>query len=123
MGNDLGSTHGSAAGTDRPDAVGRGRVVFVIQLKPGSEEQFLQAYESIRYEVAAGVPGHIVDQVCQSPDDPERWLITSEWERLEDFLAWERTAEHRALAAPLRDCMAEATSYKFVVRQETRAPA
>jgi heme-degrading monooxygenase HmoA len=99
----------------------RGRVVFVIELKPGMREQFLEAYEAIRYDVASGVNGHIVDQVCQSPDDEDRWLITSEWESLDDFLDWERTPEHRELAGPLRECMAEAHSYKYVVRQETRA--
>ena len=99
----------------------KGRVVFVIQLKPGTQEQFLQAYEAIRYDVASGVKGHLVDQVCQSPDDPDSWLITSEWESLEDFLEWESTEEHRELAKPLRDCMAEARSFKYLVREETRA--
>jgi heme-degrading monooxygenase HmoA len=99
----------------------KGRVVFAIRLKPGMQEQFLEAYESMRYEVARGVKGHIVDQVCSSPEDPDSWLITSEWETLEDFLAWERTEEHRALARPLRECMAEARSLKYVVRAETSA--
>jgi heme-degrading monooxygenase HmoA len=97
----------------------KGRVVFAIRLKPGMQERFLAAYESMRYEVARGVPGHIVDQVCSAPDDPDSWLITSEWESLDDFLAWERTEEHRALARPLRECMAEARSLKYVVRAET----
>ena len=99
----------------------KGRVAFVIRLKQGMQEQFLQAYESIRYQVARGVPGHLVDQVCQSPEDTDAWLITSEWESLDDFLAWERTEEHRELARPLRECMAEARSLKYVVREETSA--
>ena len=44
-----------------------------------------------------------------------------EWESLDDFLEWERTEEHRALAKPLRDCMAEARSLKYVVKAETSA--
>jgi heme oxygenase (mycobilin-producing) len=97
----------------------KGRVVFLIRLKPGLEEEFLRAYEGIRHEVAQGVKGHLVDQVCQSPTDSESWLITSEWESLDDFLAWERTEEHRELVKPMRECMAEARSLKFVVREET----
>jgi heme-degrading monooxygenase HmoA len=104
-----------------PEPTTKGRVVFIIRLKPGTEQQFLEAYESIRYEVARGVPGHIVDQVCRSPDDSDSWMITSEWESLDDFLAWEATEEHRALARPLRECMAEARSLKYVVRAETSA--
>jgi heme oxygenase (mycobilin-producing) len=116
----------NAGASSQADGAGenpKGRVVFAIQLKPGLKDQFLEAYESIRYEVAQGVKGHIADQVCQAPDDPEAWLITSEWESLDDFLTWESTEEHRELAKPLRECMAEARSFKYVVREETRAPA
>lgn len=97
----------------------KGRVVFLIRIKPGTQEQFLEAYEGIRHVVAEGVPGHLVDQVCQQPDDPDSWLITSEWETLEHFLQWERTEEHRDLVKPMRDCFAEARSLKFEVRLQT----
>ncbi len=97
----------------------KGRVIFLIRLREGMEREFLDAYEGIRRDVADGVPGHVLDQVCRAPDDPSSWLIASEWERLEDFLAWERTEEHRELVKPMRDCMAEARSLKFEVVEET----
>jgi heme oxygenase (mycobilin-producing) len=98
----------------------KGRVVFLIRLKPDvTDQQFLDAYEAVRYEVAEGVKGHLVDQICQSDEDPRNWLITSEWERIEDFHDWEATPEHRDQAKPMRDCMEEASSHKFVVREET----
>jgi heme-degrading monooxygenase HmoA len=97
----------------------KGRVVFMLKLKPGTSEQFLEAYQGIRHEVAEGVPGHLVDQVCQDPTDPDAWLITSEWETLEHFLEWERTEEHRDLVKPMRECFAEARSLKYEVREET----
>jgi heme oxygenase (mycobilin-producing) len=100
----------------------KGRIVFLLKLKPGMGDRFLEAYEGVRHEVAEGVDGHIVDQVCQSREDPDRWLITSEWESVDDFLAWEATEEHREQAKPMRDCFAEAESHKFVVREETRNP-
>jgi heme-degrading monooxygenase HmoA len=98
------------------------RIVFRVSLHPGTEQQFLAAYESIRHLVAGGVPGHIVDQVCESADVPGEWLITSEWERLEDFRAWERTPEHRELVGPMRACMASAKSAKYLIRRETGNP-
>lgn len=100
-------------------AVGHGRVVFMLRLKPGSKDDFLAAYEGIRHLVSQGVKGHILDQVCQDPADEDAWLITSEWADLEDFLAWERTEEHRDLVKPMRECFAEARSLKYVVKQET----
>ncbi len=104
------------------EAVIKGRVVFQLRLKPGREHDFLAAYEAIRHEVAEGVEGHIVDQVCSSVDDSESWLITSEWESIEAFLAWERTEEHRELVKPMRDCWDEAQSLKYVVKVETGNP-
>jgi len=97
----------------------KGRVVFILRIQDGKVDQFLQAYNAVRDDVAQGVKGHIVDQVCQSPTDPQEWLITSEWESLDDFLAWERLQEHRDLAKPMRDTFAEAKSLKYVVREET----
>lgn len=103
-----------------PDRTRKGRVVFLIRLKPGSTAAFLTAYERIRDDVA-GVDGHIVDQVCRLRDGDDGWLITSEWRSLECFLAWERSAAHRELAKPLRDCIASAQSMKFDVVAQTRS--
>jgi heme-degrading monooxygenase HmoA len=101
----------------------RARIVFLVTVPQGRQPDFLDAYEQIRYLVAAGTPGHLVDQLCQSPDDPEQWLITSEWRDLESFLAWERSDEHRALVKPLRECMVTARSLRFQVVAQTQAQA
>jgi heme oxygenase (mycobilin-producing) len=97
----------------------RARIVFLVRVPEENVERFLAAYERIRYEVAGGVPGHILDQVCQSTSDPEQWLITSEWESIDYFVAWERSPGHRELAGPMRACMSEARSIKFEIREET----
>jgi len=99
----------------------RGRVVFLVTVPKTRTAAFLQAYEDIRHQVAEGVPGHLVDQVCRAPDDPEQWLITSEWRSLDDFESWERSPGHRELVRPLRVCMTTARSLRFVVQAETRA--
>jgi heme oxygenase (mycobilin-producing) len=98
------------------------RVVFLVRVPIERTADFLRAYENIRYEVAGGVEGHLVDQVCQAPGDPEQWLITSEWTSLEAFEAWERSDGHRALVRPMRECMSEARSLRFVVRLQTPSP-
>jgi heme-degrading monooxygenase HmoA len=100
------------------------RVVFLLTLRPGARERFLAAYEAVRWQVA-GTPGHLRDQVCQSLDEPDQWLITSEWVSAAAFLDWERTPEHRAVAAPMMACVAERRSLRFAVRASTppEAPA
>jgi heme oxygenase (mycobilin-producing) len=97
----------------------RARIVFLIKVPAERREDFLAAYEKIRHLVAGGVPGHLRDQVCQSATDPEQWLITSEWRELADFLAWEAAGEHRDLVAPMRECMTEARSLRFLIHEET----
>jgi len=93
-----------------------GRVGFPIGIKRGTQEEFLRSYEGIRHLVAEGVDGHMADRVCQDPNDPDSWLITSEGESLEHVLARERTPEHRDLVKSMRDCFAEA---KVEVVKET----
>ncbi|MEV6848447.1 antibiotic biosynthesis monooxygenase family protein [Actinoplanes sp. NPDC051411] len=97
----------------------RARIIFLIRVPEERTVDFLQAYEQIRYAVADGVPGHITDQVCRSSTDPEQWLITSEWESLADFAAWEDGEDHRSLVRPMRVCMSEARSMRFVIQAET----
>jgi heme oxygenase (mycobilin-producing) len=97
------------------------RVVFLLRLQPGRGEEFRAAYEAVRYRVAA-VPGYLGDQLCQAVDDPEHWLITSEWASLEHFLAWQRTPSHRELAAPMMACVADRSSLRYTVCAATAAP-
>jgi heme-degrading monooxygenase HmoA len=108
---------------DVESSAGRARIVFLVCVPPGREADFLQAYEAIRYAVAAGVPGHLVDQVCRSTTDPGQWLITSEWSSLDAFLDWERSPGHRELVKPLRECMTGARSLRFAVVAETSMAA
>jgi heme-degrading monooxygenase HmoA len=100
----------------------RGRVLFLVRVPTERTAAFLQAYGRIRHEVADGVEGHLVDQVCQAQHDPEQWLITSEWDSLASFEAWERTEGHRELVRPMRECMTEARSIRFHIRAETGGP-
>lgn len=99
----------------------RCRVLFLIRVEVSRAEEFLEAYEKVRDEVANGVPGHRVDQVCQSAQDPEQWLITSEWTSLAAFEDWERSPGHRELVTPMRACMTEARSMRFLIHRQTEA--
>ncbi|WP_229401453.1 antibiotic biosynthesis monooxygenase family protein [Micromonospora okii] len=102
----------------------RARVVFLVRVPERRAGEFLRAYEAIRHLVAEGAPGHLMDQVCRSAADPEQWLITSEWVNLAAFEAWERSAQHRDLVRPLRECFSsEERSLRFLVYAQTPALA
>lgn len=96
----------------------KARLVVSVRLKEGSEERFLAAYDAIHRRVGEGIPGHVAHQLCQSLDDPLRWIITSEWESTAAS-EWDRSEEHRRLITPLRECFAEGSSAKYEVRIES----
>jgi quinol monooxygenase YgiN len=89
-----------------------------LRLRTEERERFLRAYEAIRWTVAE-VPGHLVDELCQSIEDPDAWLLTSEWESAEHFLSWERTTSHRELAGPMMACTLERRSLRYAVHAVT----
>ena len=105
----------SASGTSRL------RVLFLMDVLDGHQERFLEAYEQIRHQVA-DVPGHISDQLCQSLGNSSQWLITSEWENSEPFLAWVDSPAHRELVAPMSACLSSKNSLRYVITRETPDP-
>ena len=94
------------------------RVVLLCDVMDGAQQRFLEAYEQLRHQVAA-VPGHVSDQLCQSIEDPSQWLITSEWESAQPFLAWVDSAAHRAMVKPLHGCVRDTRSLRFSIMRET----
>jgi len=110
------------SGEDPKEATAGYRVLFMLRLSPGAGDAFLRDYEAIRWQVAQ-VPGHLSDQVCQSANDADEWLITSEWRSAEDFLAWESTPGHREAAMPMMSHVRVRQSLRYTILRETRSAA
>ncbi|MGW0815540.1 SchA/CurD-like domain-containing protein [Streptomyces viridiviolaceus] len=96
----------------------RVRVVLMLDIHDGTQQEFLAAYERIRHRVAA-VPGHVSDQLCQSLENPTQWLLTSEWESAAPFLAWVNSEEHLDTVQPLQNCVRDTRSLRYSVLRET----
>lgn len=94
------------------------RVILLLDLYEGAQEQFLDAYEHMRNKVAS-VPGHISDQLCQSIENPSQWLITSEWESAPPFLAWVNSEEHVETVRPMHSCVRDTRSMRYSILRET----
>ncbi len=101
-------------------AAGTARILLMVAVAEKDRENFLAAYEKVRFEVAS-VPGHIRDQICQSPEAPEKWLITSEWTSTADFFAWEKSEGHKELVRPMRAYYSDPEFRSFTVVAETTA--
>ncbi|MFJ5777012.1 SchA/CurD-like domain-containing protein [Streptomyces sp. NPDC093094] len=98
------------------------RVVLLVDVHDGAQQQFLEAYEQLCNQVAS-VPGHVSDQLCQSIENPSQWLITSEWESAPPFLTWVNSEEHVRMVQPLHSCVRDTRSLRFHVVRETGGPA
>ncbi|MEU3983014.1 SchA/CurD-like domain-containing protein [Streptomyces sp. NPDC026672] len=94
------------------------RVVLLVDVYDGAQQQFLEAYEQLGSQVAS-VPGHVSDQLCQSIENPSQWLITSEWESAPPFLAWVNSEDHVRMVRPLHSCVRDTRSLRFHVVRET----
>ena len=100
------------------------RMMVFATIKPGEEEQFEAAFAEVTAKVK-GTPGHISDELLRdvtetnSPDDPSRYILLSEWESVEAFLAWEHAPIHMQTTTPMRPHWAgrvERRMYEVAVR-------
>ncbi|MFG3320449.1 SchA/CurD-like domain-containing protein [Streptomyces sp. NPDC048171] len=98
------------------------RVVLLVEVYDGAQQQFLETYENLRSHVES-VPGHIGEQLCQSIENPSQWLVTSEWESAPPFLNWVSSEEHVRMVKPLHKCVRHTRSLRFHVVRETGRPA
>jgi heme-degrading monooxygenase HmoA len=77
------------------------RVIVSSAVQPGQEGAFEAAYREVAGKVA-GTPGHLRDELLRAASSPANYLLLSEWESEEQFLAWEEAPVHRELTAPMR---------------------
>jgi len=83
------------------------RMMVFATIKPGEEEAFEVAFSEVTRKVK-GTPGHISDELLRDvtdekkPDEPSRYILLSEWESVEAFLAWEDAPIHMQTTTPMR---------------------
>jgi heme-degrading monooxygenase HmoA len=94
------------------------RVMVFAKIKPGQEAAFEAAYQEVTRKVK-GTPGHLRDELLRDtgepfpygppelakphvPGDPISFILLSEWESKEAFLAWERDPIHMQTTTPMR---------------------
>jgi heme oxygenase (mycobilin-producing) len=82
------------------------RVMVFAKINRGDEEAFEAAYAQVTATVK-GTEGHIGDELLRraEPEDPEgeprTYVLLSEWESKEAFLAWENAPVHTEKRNPM----------------------
>jgi heme-degrading monooxygenase HmoA len=96
------------------------RFLLRVRVAPGREDDFLARYGALARRIEDGLPGHILHELWQNTEEPDRWAIVSCWESVEASRVWEQSPDHKALTMPLRDCWVQAERSAYAVRIETR---
>jgi len=82
------------------------RVMVFAKINRGDEEAFEAAYAEVTSNVR-GTEGHIGDELLRRAepadpkDEPRTYVLLSEWESKEAFLAWENAPVHTEKRNPM----------------------
>ncbi|MDA2812979.1 antibiotic biosynthesis monooxygenase [Nocardiopsis sp. RSe5-2] len=76
-------------------------VMVSARVKPGCEEAFEKAFETVRAQVK-GTDGHLGDRLVRDRDSG-RYILVGEWESAEKFASWEDAPVHREMTVPMRE--------------------
>lgn len=78
------------------------RATLHIKVKTGRGEEFVQVWREIAEQVRRN-PGNLRQALLDDPDDPDAFVVTSDWLSREAFTEFERSPEQDELTAPLRE--------------------
>jgi heme-degrading monooxygenase HmoA len=83
------------------------RATLQMKVKDGRGQEFEQVWREIAEEVRKA-PGNIRQALTRDPEDPDSFVITSDWSTRQAFGEFERSPEQDDLTAPLRELRASA---------------
>jgi heme-degrading monooxygenase HmoA len=78
------------------------RASLYMKVKAGRGADFERAWRQIAEEVRRA-PGSLRQALTRDPDDPDSFVVTSDWENADAFREFERSPEQDDLTAPLRE--------------------
>jgi heme-degrading monooxygenase HmoA len=89
--------------------------VLVFRAAPADSSSDLeQAYHQVSKTLQA-IPGLLGNELLRSVTQPNGFVIMSEWESLEAYLAWENDPVHGNKTSPLRPYLDPVRSKQFEV--------
>ena len=78
------------------------RASLYMKVKPGRGDDFVTAWRPIAEEVRKA-PGNLRQALTRDPEDPDSFVVTSDWDSRDTFHEFERSPEQDDLTAPLRE--------------------
>lgn len=90
------------------------RTMLRMRVRQGCEEQFERAWQQAAREISR-VPGNVRQELIRDGDDPQTFIITSDWTDRDAVDAFGRSAARETLTAALRDLREEAERHTYQV--------
>lgn len=81
------------------------RATLYMKVKDGRGSDFEREWRTIAEEVRR-LSGSIRQALTRDPEDPDSFVVTSDWRSREEFGEFERSSEQDRLTAPLRELRA-----------------
>lgn len=78
------------------------RATLYMKVKTGSGPEFERAWREIAQQVRTA-PGNLRQTLARDAEDPDSFVVTSDWDSREAFHEFERSQEQDELTAPLRE--------------------
>src|SRR3954452_8851327 len=99
------------------------RATLEMHVKDGRGDEFEEAWRRIAAEVRQA-PGNLRQALLRDPNDPNSFVVTSDWESRDAFTQFERSPEQDDLTAPLRElresgCMSVHELLTHIEREES----
>jgi len=77
------------------------RAFVFVEIDPTDGERFEQTFAGVAGQVR-GAPGLRANILLRDANKPGSYIVVSEWDSKESFLAWEDEPSHRELTKPLQ---------------------
>jgi heme-degrading monooxygenase HmoA len=76
------------------------RVIIEREIEPGNEIKFLQILIQLRGR-AIQEKGYISGETLRALDDPNKYIIVSTWNNVEDWKSWENSPKRKEIEKEL----------------------
>jgi heme-degrading monooxygenase HmoA len=90
------------------------KILIERHFNPGNEKEILALLNKLR-ALAMNQPGYISGLTMRSPEDPEKMMVISTWQTLDDWHSWKENMERKNLEALLDIYQERPTEYKEYV--------
>jgi heme-degrading monooxygenase HmoA len=88
------------------------RMMLFSTIDADHETEFEAAFSVVRERVAT-VPGHVREELMRQHDQPGAYVLISDWDSREQFMAWLRSAQHDEMTAEMRPYFLRPSEMRF----------